>query len=231
MIIFNSKKIIFFHIPKCAGTSITNLLDDALLWNDLVIGGTPYGEYLQDTWSSKFGIYKHTSPSELKSVIGQKAYKSYKKFVISRNPLTRFFSAYYFIQEAEKKLTSWYVNTPEYRMNLFNIDLLNFTKSDYFLSIFHKKIEECTDIEKMFAPQSNFVDTEEYELGNFKYFRMEDLILSVKSLGDFLDIKNISSMPCLNKNLNLELTDLHFSNDISNYLQEKYISDISFFGY
>ena len=39
MIISNSKRFIFLHVPKAAGTSITIMLDAELEWDDIVLGG------------------------------------------------------------------------------------------------------------------------------------------------------------------------------------------------
>ena len=47
MVISNSRQYIFFHIPKCGGTTITHILSEGLRWNDVVIGGTETGEARQ----------------------------------------------------------------------------------------------------------------------------------------------------------------------------------------
>ena len=47
MIISHTHRAIFVHIPKTAGTSITALIEPALRWNDLVLGGTTFGERIQ----------------------------------------------------------------------------------------------------------------------------------------------------------------------------------------
>ena len=44
MIISNSHKFIFVHILKTAGTSICAALDPTLRWNDVILGGTGFGE-------------------------------------------------------------------------------------------------------------------------------------------------------------------------------------------
>ena len=41
MFLSNSRKFIFIHITKAAGTSITHALEKSMGWNDLVIGSTP----------------------------------------------------------------------------------------------------------------------------------------------------------------------------------------------
>ncbi|NEN90268.1 MAG: hypothetical protein F6K48_15660 [Okeania sp. SIO3H1] len=46
MIISENDKFIFIHIPKNGGTSVALSLEERLKYNDIVIGGTKYGDKL-----------------------------------------------------------------------------------------------------------------------------------------------------------------------------------------
>ena len=59
-IINNSYKFIFGHIPKAAGTTITNQLSAYTNYCDLEIGGTCFGEKIQPAYKKRFNISKHS---------------------------------------------------------------------------------------------------------------------------------------------------------------------------
>jgi len=50
MILSNSKKYIFVHIPKCAGTSITRAIAPSCEWNDIILGSTEFGNEIQNAY-------------------------------------------------------------------------------------------------------------------------------------------------------------------------------------
>ncbi len=100
-IINNSKKFIFVHVPKAAGTSVTNALSQYTTYKDLEIGGTHFGESLQPAYQRRFGLSKHTPASGIRSVIGQETWREMFKFSIVRNPYDRAISTYKFLNRWE----------------------------------------------------------------------------------------------------------------------------------
>jgi hypothetical protein len=94
MLISNTHRAIFLHIPKTAGTSITNLIEPELRWNDLVLGGTQFGERIGMAYRERFGLSKHMTAREVRMIVGEDLWKAYFKFAIVRHPYTRLVSFY-----------------------------------------------------------------------------------------------------------------------------------------
>ena len=94
MIISHTHRAIFVHIPKTAGTSITNLIEPVLQWNDLVLGGTEFGERLQEAYRKRFGLSKHMLARDIRRVVGDDIWADFFKFAIVRHPYTRLVSFY-----------------------------------------------------------------------------------------------------------------------------------------
>tara|TARA_Y100000310_G_scaffold265103_1_gene275976 strand:- start:327 stop:968 length:642 start_codon:yes stop_codon:yes gene_type:complete len=96
MIISHKLKFIFIHIHKCAGTSITKVLDKANVLGpeDIVIGCTKKGEELEKAggWN---GLDKHSTALEIREAVGEEVWNSYFKFTIVRNPWDRAVSTYH----------------------------------------------------------------------------------------------------------------------------------------
>jgi hypothetical protein len=105
MIISESQKYIFIHIPKTGGTSISISLEEDLKYNDIVLGGTKYGEKLQRIYKKKFGLHKHSTAYKVKEVVGDVTWDNYFKFSTVRHPITRIISIYSYL---EKKLSSFW---------------------------------------------------------------------------------------------------------------------------
>lgn len=96
MIINNTFKFIFIHIPRAAGTTITNLLSKLTTYCDLEIGGTHFGETIQSLYRKRFGLSKHSPSIEVIKVIGMKEWIRFFTFTFVRNPFTRIYSIYNF---------------------------------------------------------------------------------------------------------------------------------------
>src|SRR5215469_2544795 len=58
MIISHSRRFIFVHIHKAGGTSVEQALDPHLAWNDLILGGSQFGEKIQGAYQKRFGLNK-----------------------------------------------------------------------------------------------------------------------------------------------------------------------------
>ena len=97
MIICHSRKFIFVHIHKTGGTSIERALDPHLAWNDLILGGSPFGEKIQQPYAKKFGLNKHSTVAEIERVCGRELVENYYVFALVRHPLSRMCSMYNFV--------------------------------------------------------------------------------------------------------------------------------------
>ena len=97
MIISHSRRFIFVHIHKAGGTSVEQSLDPYLAWNDLVLGGSPFGERIQGPYKTRFGLSKHSTVAEIESVCGAQYLEDYFVFSVVRHPLARLCSVYNFV--------------------------------------------------------------------------------------------------------------------------------------
>jgi hypothetical protein len=97
-LINNSFQFIFVHIPKAAGTSITSVLSRYTNYCDLEIGGTHFGELIQPAYRRRFGIGKHSTAAELRSVVGTVTWSRYLTFAFVRNPFSRCLSTFHFLR-------------------------------------------------------------------------------------------------------------------------------------
>jgi len=94
----NSRKFIFIHITKAAGTSITAALEKTMKWNDLVLGSTALGVDLQKHYLTRFKLQKHSRAIEVLWVIGKKRWENYFTFSFVRHPYSRVLSLYTYVQ-------------------------------------------------------------------------------------------------------------------------------------
>ncbi len=97
MIISHSRRFIFIHIHKAGGTSVEKALDPCLAWNDLIVGGSPYGESVQGPYMKRFGLNKHSTVAEIETVCGSSYLDEYFVFSLVREPLARLCSVYNFV--------------------------------------------------------------------------------------------------------------------------------------
>jgi hypothetical protein len=98
MIINHTYRFIFVHVPKAAGTSITEALSPLTRYGDLEIGGTAFGEKVQSAYRSRFGLSKHASAARIMEVVGRQTWSAYKTFAVVRDPFARALSTYRFLR-------------------------------------------------------------------------------------------------------------------------------------
>lgn len=95
MPVVHSKKVIFYHIPKTAGTSIESML--GLTYSKRLIHET----LLNHVNTPSLPAYQHFTPSEVSEVLRDQGKNdvcaNYYKFTIVRNPYDRAISTYKFM--------------------------------------------------------------------------------------------------------------------------------------
>ncbi len=102
--ISNSKKFIFIHPHKCAGTSIEIALSETLQWNDIILGGSNnYGKNFQHIYQKKFNLHKHSSAADIQKVVGDNVWDSYFTFSVVRHPLDRMISLYTYFKRIKSE--------------------------------------------------------------------------------------------------------------------------------
>lgn len=98
MIVNHSHGFIFVHVPKAAGTSITELFSQFSTYRDLEVGGTLLGEALQSQFKKRFGLTKHATAREIREVVGEETWNRSLKFSFVRNPYARAQSMFHFMK-------------------------------------------------------------------------------------------------------------------------------------
>jgi hypothetical protein len=129
MIISQSRRFVFVHVPKSAGTSITRLLAKLTTYRDLEVGGTPMGEAMQRFCKKRFGLSKHASAAEIRAVMGEADWQAFFRFAIVRNPYTRAFSSFNYLHR-QLPLGALSGLAPMKQLRQFG----DFVRSDYFRS-------------------------------------------------------------------------------------------------
>ncbi|MGB0505155.1 MAG: sulfotransferase family 2 domain-containing protein [Pikeienuella sp.] len=99
MIINNSRRFLFIHTPKAAGTSVTRELSRFTTFRDIEVGGTKYGEKLQDSYSARFDLRKHSTAEAIRTKAGPDMWRNFFVFAFVRDPYARAYSLYRFLQK------------------------------------------------------------------------------------------------------------------------------------
>ncbi|MEM7268187.1 MAG: sulfotransferase family 2 domain-containing protein [Pseudomonadota bacterium] len=99
MIISNSRRFLFIHVPKAAGTSVTRELSRFTTFRDIEVGGTRFGEKLQDMYAARFDLRKHSTAKIIRAKAGPEVWRGFFVFAFVRNPYARAYSLYRFIQK------------------------------------------------------------------------------------------------------------------------------------
>jgi hypothetical protein len=119
VIVNHTHKFIFVHVPKSAGTSVTQMFSEYSSYRDLEVGGTPLGEALQNEFKKRFGLTKHATASEIRAIVGDELWKAYFSFGIVRNPYARAQSTFHFMKRwrgnKEMDRLKFIENMPDFR--------------------------------------------------------------------------------------------------------------------
>lgn len=99
MIVNNSRRFIFVHVPKAAGTSVTHELSRFTTFRDLEVGGSKYGEQLQNLYASRFDLRKHSTGAEIRAKAGPEVWRGFFVFGFVRNPYARAYSLWKFMRK------------------------------------------------------------------------------------------------------------------------------------
>ena len=219
MIINNTHRFIYIHIPKTAGSSITKYFSVLSRYCDLEIGGTEFGEGVQEPYRNRFGISKHITATSLLQKIGVDDWRSFYTFTIVRNPISRCVSTFNFLKR-------W--KGAGEKFNKSFDQFINF--EDFVLSGFW---DETDGPDSIFLPQSRWVYTKNQKeiLVNF-IGKMENLDLSLSRVTSELKIVNLltQDIPHVNQG-KAAITSIDFSEKVIEKILRKYSEDFSNFGY
>jgi hypothetical protein len=239
MIISHSRQFIFFHVPKSGGTTITKLLDVGLSWNDIIIGGTKTGEVFNGEWARRFRLFKHTTPSALRKVIGEDLFNRYNKFLFVRDPIERFASATQFLHQVVSEEREWVLRAyPEDHLNEI-LDLKSVgdaVHSSFFKAICDKDPGSCNEPELWFKPQSLFYTfLHQNYLSSSSFFKLENLEDAIRILREMSIVNDseIEKSQVLNarSNVSKKLLSPDLDESVTTELKKIYSDDYSLFGY
>jgi len=204
MIISHKLKFIFVHIHKCAGTSVTKVLNRAKVLgpDDIVVGCTRDGEDIERAGGWK-GLDKHAPAAEIKEVVGEDIWNSYFTFTIVRNPWDRAVSTYH-----------WWLKT-SYNGKDGKGDIIRAMDSfDEFVMSKYMYHDNCTD----------WIDTDIDYIGRFENAKRSFAYACGRiGLPDLRLTKN-------NKTTHKHYSD-YYSGDSEDRVERIFSKDIEKFGY
>jgi hypothetical protein len=94
MILSLPRRFAFIHLPKTAGESVERAYDQVATWQDVILGGPPHAEAIQRPYGQRFGLHKHSTALEVRSVIGADTWNQLYSFAFVRDPEARVCSLY-----------------------------------------------------------------------------------------------------------------------------------------
>ena len=130
MIVNNAHRFLFIHVPKAAGTSVTRELSRFTTFRDVEVGGTRFGEKIQDTYAARFDLRKHSPAAKIRAKAGPEVWRGYFVFAFVRSPYARAYSLWKFLRRwkdgphhalAERLSFEEFISSPEVRDGVVDI--------------------------------------------------------------------------------------------------------------
>jgi len=220
VIINNTFRFIFVHIPKSAGTTVTTVLSKHSSYCDIELGGTALGEAIQPLFQKRYGLQKHSTLSEIRAVVGEVLLKRYFSFAFVRNPYARAYSIYKYLSRARKD--SHVASLADF--DKFK-DFAAFVNSDYFQS---------QGYDRMMMPQSIWVARDNRSQDNAE--RLGQCLDELSALvGGGMERRKVESpLPVLNRSLDAEhavWSELADNPAVEEKIYRRYELDFRQFGY
>ena len=221
-VINNTFGFVFVHVPKSAGTSVTNVLSKLCTVLDIEIGGSAFGEAVQQAYFKRHGLSKHSTAKEIRSVLGEPQWLRLTSFGVVRHPLGRLASAYRFLRKWDSPQNRLHATVNEFK------SFSQFVASDLWT--------EGDGPDRMFRPQVFWLaDSTRDELLVDHVCRVESLDSDLHALLKNLGIKN-AHLPDVVPRLNT--TDVDSESGVSGLtsgllerVRARYARDFAMFGY
>lgn len=239
MIISNSRKFIFVHVHKTAGSALKLALQPHLAWNDLVLGGTPLGEAVNDIYHDVFKLHKHSTIAEISKVCGPEIVESYYTFSIVRDPLARTVSLYNYIADLfrvegrtmgidhdEMRVAAREQN-PKYAHHILEWSASRAYYSSENFSDFIRSPELAEDIG--FRPQIEALQSRDRKLMVDQVFKHEHLLRDLPRIWDRVGCRFL--LPVWNRPKVQKLKPENVSADDCDFLRRRFVDDYRAFDY
>ncbi|CAK6698176.1 hypothetical protein OGCDGJMD_02403 [Cyanobium usitatum str. Tous] len=225
MIINQSVGFAFIHIPKSAGTSVTQFLSRLNSPLDLELGGTVFGENIQPAYAKRYNLRKHSSLAEAQATIAM-ARPPADMFIFTfvRNPYARLASIFSFLRQ-------WQEYNPDLLLIMRSFtNFQEFVASGLFMRV--------PGPDGIFRPQCNWLKIDNQVSQDVRYFRIEEVAVAIETIRQELVNRGadvnllLDPFPQANRSRNKSLDDvLALPDKLVTLINSYYAEDFSAFGY
>lgn len=178
-IINHTYGLVFVHVPKNAGTSVSRYFSRLSTYRDLEIGATELGEAYVHQFSRRFKLRKHSTFREIRAVMGADVLATYTTVAVIRDPVERACSIFRFLNHWDqwRQLERW---------QPFIEDFDRHRKIEHFLA---SEFFAAPGPDRLFMPQVTWIanDTGEKLLVD-RLLRLESLQQDMGRLVSDLDL-------------------------------------------
>lgn len=212
-----SQKIIFIHIPKCAGTSVERILqikDEKDFYTEKLTSNILAELALKNFTDEDYKICasknkQHYTYKELSKILSEDILKNFTKFSIVRNPYDRLVSEYYFREKSVKL----HKNFEDFAKNVLKLN--RFTRNWLY--------------DGHLETQSSYLINEENNFNSIdKIFKFEKLNECAAFLTGVTGDKN---MPHLRKTSNRKPYEEYYTQELKEIVYNFYKEDFINFNY
>ena len=212
-IINHTKKFIFIHIPKTAGTSLAAYFSQFSTYKDVELGGTVFGEIVSPAFFRRYGVRKHSRASEIRDLVGKDFWDNSFKFAFVRNPYKRTFSIFTFLKH---KFRDWKGNEI---MDTFD-NFEDFVRSEFFWT---------KGPDRLFATQHTWLYDGDDLIMNF-VGKLENINSDVEHISNHLKLEGKEKLGVKNKSSSgVDLKKL--PEDVLQRIKGRYKKDFELFDY
>lgn len=224
MIINQTYGFTFIHIPKSAGTSVTQFLAPLNGPFDLEIGGTAFGEEIQSAYTRRYKLRKHSTLSEAQGAIKiARAPGDMFTFTFVRNPYARLSSVFSFLRRWE-----------EYNPELLRI-MKDFSSFQEFIA--SGIYTQIPGPDGMFRNQCEWLKINGEVPSQMHCFRIEDAETAIQEIKYKLESRGAdisllgTVLPHKNSSQSQRVEDIDLSRKQRSLILDHYAEDFSIFGY
>jgi hypothetical protein len=223
-LINHTYRFLFVHIPKNAGTSVAMALQPIMGYRDQEIGGTELGQAIAPYFRRRFGIGKHATLREVRSVIGPGPADEYRSFCVIRDPFERAASTYRFLRRWQdwQTIDRWREHAQRF-MACATLD--EFIDSEFF---------QTPGPDRLLEPQMSWLEGPSGEpAGIDRMLRLEYLEEELPSLMASFgvpDARRVIRLPHANRS-DVRSTNRDLSERSVRILLDRYAADFEHLGY